>query len=157
MAFDQGTRRRVFELDFKPYPGLVVRCRKPGFTALLQLSDAVLELGDDLSGDGLTGVAKLAAWDKLFRAFAKSLVSWTLLDRGHAVPATRKGVLDQDIEFLLALVRTWYVVVVPHQPVREAPPAPVAAPSEPEIDEARLADLPVTELPSVEDDVLVPA
>lgn len=149
MAFDQDSRRRVYELDFKPYPGLIVRCRKPSFDALAELTDAVLLLGDDLSGELLPGAERIAAWRGLFRAFADSLVGWTLFDRDHAVPATRKGVLSQDLEFLLDIARTWYLVVVQHQeqtapqePPREDPPA------EPEVEEDddtedRLSALPI--------------
>lgn len=160
MAFDQDNRRRVYELDFRPYPGLIVRCRKPSFRALDALTEALLLLGDDLSGEQLPGSTRITAWRKLFRAFADSLISWTLFDRDRAVPATRKGVLSQDLEFLLDMARTWYAVVVQLQE-QPTPPAPREDPptaADPEVDEAddleaRLAALPVTALPAE----LVPA
>lgn len=159
MAFDQDSRRRVYELDFKPYPGLVVRCRKPSFGALAKLTDAVLLLGDDLSGEQLPGTERIAAWRTLFRAFADSLTGWTLFDRDRAVPATRKGVLSQDLEFLLALTRTWYVVVVQHReeptPPPQQPPSAAPAESDPADEfEDELANLPITALPEQD---LVPA
>lgn len=112
MGFDQDERRRVYDLRFQQYGGLLVRVRKPGFSAFAQLTEAVLVLGDDLSGVGIAGTDKLAAWRDAFEAFAESLVSWDLTDRGRAVPVIRKSVLKQDLPFLLALTRTWYAAVV---------------------------------------------
>lgn len=148
MGYDQENRRKLYELTFRPFPGLLVRCRKPGFAAFELLSDAVLALGDDFAGRGLAGEEQIYWWGKLFRAFARSLVAWNLSDRGRAVPATKRGVLDQDHDFLLQVVRSWYYTVVLHQEVAEpaASSAPVAAPEpEPEVDEAErlLATIPV--------------
>lgn len=165
MAFDQGSRRRVYELDFRPYPGLIVRCRKPSFGALDKLTDAVLTLGDDLSGEHLPGSTRIRAWRKLFRAFADSLVSWGLSDQGYAVPATRKGVLSQDHEFLLEVVRTWYMVVVQHQAQpappapREDPPTAAAAVEDDDLTdfEDELAALPVTDIADALDEMPVSA
>lgn len=152
MAFDQDSRRRVYALNFKPYPGLVVRCRKPSFGALTRLTAAVLLLGDDLSGEGLESQVRLTAWRKLFRAFADSLVGWNLTDHGRPVPPTRAGVLDQDLEFLLALTRTWYVLVVPHhgrmENLARKKPKRKRLRTAPSADDDRLADLPITELPA---------
>jgi hypothetical protein len=163
MAFDQDSRRRTYELNFRPYPGLIVRCRKPSFGALDKLTNAVLVLGDDLSGEHLPGSARIKAWRKLFRAFADSLVSWGLSDNGYAVPATREGVLSQDHEFLLEVVRTWYAVVVQHQnePSRPAPREDRPVVAEVEDDgltgfEDELAALPVIDIADVPDG-LVPA
>lgn len=128
MGYDQDARRQVYELKFRPYPGLVVRCRKPGFEALELLTDAVLTLGDDLAGDGLAAVERIGAWSKLYQAFAGSLVSWNLTDRGHPVPATEQGVFAQDQAFLLELARSWYVIVV----LRDETPAPRPASSDDE-------------------------
>lgn len=149
----------MYELNFKPYPGLIVRCRKPSFGALDLLTEAVLDLGDDLSGELLPGRKRIKAWRTLFHAFADSLVSWTLFDRDRAVPATRDGVLAQDLEFLLAIVRTWYTVVVPDQPEPQRPPAPATAPAVDELElptdfEDELAVLPVID---IAEDALVPA
>lgn len=126
MSFDQGQRRRVYPLRFRDFGGLVVQTRKPGWSAFRQLTSAVLVLGDDLDGWGLPASGKLDAWDDLFTAFADSVVSWDLTDRGRAVPATKRHVLAQDFEFLMALARTWYTVVVQHTekaaPVEDALP-----------------------------------
>lgn len=146
MSFDQDRRRRVYPLRFREFGGLTVRLRKPGWSATTKLTSAVLVLGDDLDGPGIPASGKVAAWTQLFEAFADSLVSWDLVDRGHAVPATREGVLAQDFTFLLALARTWYLVVVPAEDVDDEPddavPDPeVSEPAEPELDEEYLAQL----------------
>lgn len=112
MGYDQNERRRTYELNIRPYPGLTVRVRKPGFAALERLTSAVLVLGDDLEGAGLPAPDRLKAWGQLYRAFAASLVGWTLFDGVRPVPATAAGVLAQDPGFLLELARTWYHAVV---------------------------------------------
>lgn len=144
MVFDQSTRRRVYELDFKPYPGLVVRCRKPSFRALERLTEVTLVLGDDLAGESLPGVTRMDAWGELFRAFAESLVGWSMSDQGLPVPATVDGVLSQDLDFLLDLARTWYTVVVAAPPPDPEPAAAAPREVEPETDdlEDELAQLP---------------
>lgn len=153
MSFDQDRRRKVYQLAFRPYRGLRISVRKPGFGALVALTRAVLVLGDDFDGDGLSGTDKLDAWEDLFGAFADSLISWDLTDRGRAVPATREGVFAQDHEFLLALARTWHAVVVLAEPTPDEPerPGPESEfedhadrgwePLEPELDEEYLAQL----------------
>lgn len=156
MSFDQDRRRTVYPLRFREYGGLLVRLRKPGWSAMLKLTDAVLVLGDDLEGPGLPASGKVAAWTQLFEAFADSLVGWDLLDRGRAVPATVDGVLGQDFHFLLALARTWYVVVVQAEdraaePEHEEPDTQfedhadrdwdLPESAEPELDEEYLAQL----------------
>jgi hypothetical protein len=150
VGFDQQTRRKVYALPFRPYPGLTVWCRKPGFTALEDLTDAVLALGDDLAGERLPSPERVRWWGVLHRAFAASLVGWDLLDGGHAVPATEDGVLAQDPGFLLAVSRAWYYAVVLRDEqtdeIARADPEPPDIPDVDEIDEleSRLADIPVT-------------
>lgn len=148
MSFDQDRRRTVYPLRFREYGGLLVRLRKPGWSAMMKLTDAVLVLGDDLEGPGLPASGKVTAWTQLFEAFADSLIGWDLLDRGRAVPATVDGVLAQDFHFLLALARTWYVVVVQAEdravePERqdEIEDLDLPEPAEPELDEEYLAQL----------------
>lgn len=147
MSFDQDQRRKVYQLAFRPYRGLRISVRKPNFGALVALTRAVLVLGDDFDGDGLSGTDKLDAWEDLFGAFADSLVGWDLTDRGRAVPATREGVFAQDHAFLLALTRTWYTVVVLAEELPDEDAAPEQreqAPDEPaeaELDEEYLAQL----------------
>lgn len=129
MGFDQDRRRKIYELAFRQFGGLRCQMRKPGFGAFARLHAAVLVLGDDLEGDGLAGADRMAGWSDLIDAFADSLVSWDLTDRGRPVPATRKGVRSQDLPFLLALARTWYVMVVQ---APEGEPAERSSPAEPD-------------------------
>lgn len=112
MSYDQDQRRKIYALDFTPYPGLTVTMRKPGFAALDTLTRAVLVLGTDFEGRGLSATDQMAGWRDLFDALADGLVGWNLTDGGRAVPATREGVLAQDLPFLLALARTWHTMVV---------------------------------------------
>lgn len=147
MTFNQGRRRRVYELNMKPYPGLVVRVRKPSFAALDRLTSALPVLGDDLEGTSVPALARIKAWGQLYRAFAECLVDWTLTDGEPArpVPATVAGVLAQDPEFLLELARTWYYVVVLADPDAGEPEADDDG--EPVVDEEWLAQLPMMPVP----------
>lgn len=111
MSFDQAKRRRVYALRFSDqFPGLVIQCRKPGYLPFRKVAQAVLALGDDLSGRGMPGDALLEAWAPLLEAFQASIVRWNLLDDGRSVPVSR--LLDQDWEFLVATGRAWYRDVV---------------------------------------------
>jgi hypothetical protein len=159
MSFDQAKRRRTYVLrGFPDFPGLTVHCRKPGFRALRELGEAVLVLGEDLSGDGLSGDAKLAAWEPLFTALQRSVLRWDLIDEGRAVPVA--DLPDQDWEFLLTLTREWYRRVVlriddsepPHGGNDPEPDVTKQALGEPGIDEEWLSQLPVT---AVEPDEVV--
>lgn len=147
MAFDQSTRVAVFELDMHRYPGLVIRVRRPSFRAMRTLLRAEQRLGVGLQGELLAGAERVEAWAEVVDAFAESLVDWTLLDFGTPVPATRDGVLGQDYEFLIVLVRAWYGrVVLLAEPT---PAAEIAEPADEEDDtEDLLAELPVTTLPA---------
>lgn len=156
MGYDQNERRRTFELNIRPYPGLTVRVRKPGFAALERLTSAVLVLGDDLEGAGLPAPDRLKAWGQLHRAFAASLVGWSLLDGVRPVPATTAGVLAQDPGFLLELARTWYHAVVLRPADVDAPAEadpdtadlPSVGDGEPRVDEEWLAQFPTIPVPA---------
>lgn len=125
MSFDQDKRRRTYGLRFDDdYPGLVVQCRKPGYRALRELTSAVLVLGDDLTGQGLSGATVLEAWDDLFSALERSVVQWNLTDSGQAVPLSQ--LLDQDWEFLLTVAKAWYREVVQRPPEKRPQPRPQA-------------------------------
>jgi hypothetical protein len=145
MSFDQDQRRKTYRLNLRPFRGLVVSVRKPGFDALEALTRAVLVLGDDFDGLDLSPTYRMSAWSELFSAFADSLLAWNLTDCGRAVPATRDGVRAQDLEFLLALCRTWHAAVVlapmnqgDELEAGDQPDTPIA---EPELDEEYLAQL----------------
>lgn len=131
MSFDQSQRRPTFVLNFdEQFPGLEVHFRRPGYRPLKTLAGAVLVLGDDLEGRGLSGDAKLDAFEPLFTAMASCVRRWNLVDEGRAVPLTE--LLDQDWEFLLVLAKAWYREVVPAR--RDRPRA---------VDYAQAVDSPV--------------
>lgn len=142
---DQTTRRTVYKLRFEELDDLRVRARKPSLKGMALLSRAVRVLGDDLRGEHLAPQARLDAWIELSDAFADALVDWDLTDRGIAVPATREGVHEQDIEFLLRVASAWYyrVALRVEQPApASAPePAPNAVPS-PSAEDLALASIP---------------
>lgn len=143
MSFDQDKRRRTYGLRFDDdYPGLVVQCRKPGYRALRELTSAVLVLGDDLTGQGLSGATVLEAWDDLFSALERSVVQWNLTDSGQAVPLSQ--LLDQDWEFLLTVAKAWYREVVQRPPEKRPQPRPQAGGNLDEEPESGEAPLPPT-------------
>lgn len=110
--FDQSVRRLTYDLDFRAYPGLLVRVRKPGYGAMLDLTAAETVLGYGMHGSAVAGAARITAMEPVVEAFAASLVSWTLADDGVPVPATRAGVYAQDYTFLVDVVLSWYHQVV---------------------------------------------
>lgn len=111
-SFDQSARRRVYEMNFERYGGLIVRARKPSFRGLELLADAVGVLGEQLTSNARPLGERIWAVGQLVRAFADSLVSWDLFDEGRAVPATLDGALSQDDAFLIDVARMWYRRVV---------------------------------------------
>lgn len=151
VGFDQAGRRMTYALTFRPYPGLTVWCRKPGYAALEDLTDAVIHLGEDFAGDRIAGDDRVRWWGALFRALRRSVVDWNLTDHGRSVPVA--DLLDQDPDFLLALARTWYAVVVLRDEAAATAPEvdDTADPEEDDVEdlEHQLADLPVriVELP----------
>ena len=70
--------------------------------------NSILPLAESLQDTGRSLPDKMAEADKLFRSFARSLVSWNLEDEdGNPVPATYEGVADQDFDFALKLILVW--------------------------------------------------
>lgn len=141
---DQTTRRTVYKLRFEELDDLRVRARKPSLKGMALLSRAVRVLGDDLRGEHLAPHVRLDAWIELSDAFADALVDWDLTDRGIAVPATREGVHEQDIEFLLRVASAWYyrVALRVEQPASTAAPEPAPAAAPPSAEDLALASIP---------------
>jgi hypothetical protein len=133
-GFDQSTRRRVYELSFERYGGLIVRTRKPSFRGLEMLADAVDVLGEQLISTARPLDERVWATGRLVRAFADSLMGWGLFDEGRAVPATLDAVLSQDDAFLIDVARMWYRRVVMLIDT-EQPQALAVAPEQGEDDE----------------------
>jgi hypothetical protein len=155
VGFDQASRRKLYNLTFRPFPGLLVRCRKPGMRALELLTEVVTPLGDDFEGTGMSSPERVRHWGALFEAFARSLVGWDLTTDGTPVPATIDGVFDQDSDFLLQVSRAWYYAVVLHQEIAEPATAVADQTDGPQADppdddaaerEQLLAYIPVTDV-----------
>lgn len=167
MAFDQDKRRQTYVLPFGERTGLAgleVATRKPGFKALRKLASAVLVLGDDFEGPGVTALDKLEAEADLFTALRMSTVSWNLVDRQRPIPLA--DMLTQDRELLLTIARAWYRIVVQRDELAadeetedelDDPQAvdddvdnsvPVIIPGlDPDVDEEWLAQLPTQGMP----------
>lgn len=165
MAFDQDKRRRTYVLPFGERTGLAgleVATRKPGFKSLRKLASAVLVLGDDFEGPGVTALDKLEAEADLFTALRMSTVSWNLVDRQRPIPLA--DMLTQDRELLLTIARAWYRIVVQRdessagEEVVDDDPQPVDGDVDnsvpviipgldPDVDEEWLAQLPTQGMP----------
>lgn len=108
MSYDRQANLVGYKLAFEELPGLTVRMRQPGLRGLIDIAEsmAVLRRSIRESWPDLD-VRNLRAWRRLSRAFAASLVSWTLVADGEPVAPTLASVLDQDLDFLITLVRGW--------------------------------------------------
>lgn len=159
MSHDRRAQLPVYRLRFENHPGLTVAVRRPGLRGLLDIAEAtsvlrrsVRESWPDLD------VRNLRAWQRLSRAFAGSLVSWDLVADGEPVAPTLAGVLDQDLDLLIELVRGWQQAIQQDLGIQRAVDAepdtedaddadPDVDPDEdadPAVDEEWLAQLPAT-------------
>lgn len=69
---------------------------------------------------------------KLCEKFAEVLLAWNLEDEEGAVPCTYEGLMEQDIQFVLQVVKAWIDAVsgVPaplQRPSGDGEPSPVAS------------------------------
>lgn len=79
--------------------GLEVVMRGLTIEKLIDFQAKADRVSEDKSQEGM---------EPMFRSFAKSLISWNLEDEdGQPVPATYKGVVVQDVEFVLDVVMSW--------------------------------------------------
>ena len=98
---DGGYRRsrRVYELEFKEYPGLTVMAESVSVGKLLR----VMRLADEISSSPTEDQVR-----ELFGTFADRVRSWTLLDEdGEPIPPGLDSLLDEDFDFALTLVLAW--------------------------------------------------
>ncbi len=94
---------RVYLLRFADpeFEGLEVRATSLPIGQLLE----VAELADSDSRDAKHLTA-------LFDAFATVIVDWNLeREDGSPVPATTAGMFEQDLDFMMALIRAWMEAV----------------------------------------------
>ena len=84
--------------DIKGEEGLIVRMKAIKVGALRKVMKATSNRGD--SSD--------ESMEEVIALMAKSLVSWNLEDeKGKPVPANAKGIDDQELELLLAIMEAW--------------------------------------------------
>lgn len=89
----------IYELVFEDpdYEGLEVRCKALKLGRVRKLMSVVGK--SEMTND------ELAA---LFGILEEGLISWNLEDEnGDPVPATREGIDDQEVPFILDIVDTW--------------------------------------------------
>lgn len=98
--------KKVYRLVFEDpaMNGLVVRARAASLGKLMSLM-SIASLAGKAPAD-MTG-EDFAETDKLFRLFADCLVDWNLEDEGTPVPPTYDGLMEQEIDWVNALVEAW--------------------------------------------------
>lgn len=113
MGFER--KRKIFKLVFtgdEDLEGLEVYTRSLSVGQMLQLVKLADKAGM-VDGDPETvdtdklSPENVAAVEAMLGYFAKALKSWNLEDNGKPVPATLKGVQDQDLDFILRLIGEW--------------------------------------------------
>lgn len=108
MAHDRRAALPVYRLRFEHLTGLTVVVRRPGLGGLLDIAEATAVLRRSVREEWPNlDVRNLRAWRRLSGALADSLVSWDLVADGEPVAPTMAGVLAQDLDFLIELVRGW--------------------------------------------------
>ena len=96
-----GYRRQptVYRLIFSEYEGLEVMARSCSVEEMLKVTGLAAQMSSSPDDKQLT---------ELFGFFAKRLVSWNLEDEdGKPVPATLKGLLGEEMGFILNIVQAW--------------------------------------------------
>lgn len=87
--------------------GLVVRARRVPVGTRLRL-DRLTERIKDVRDSGALTEDGEAAFHELLDELAGGILSWNLQDEDDEdVPATREGLLAQDLPFVMAIVRAW--------------------------------------------------
>jgi hypothetical protein len=102
---EKKTYRLVWGPENPDMDGLVVEVRTVPVGTLMTLAALVDKVVRTIGEDAKTV-------NDLLGGFAKALVSWNLEEDDdeevtHAVPATLDGVLAQDIDFMVAIIRAW--------------------------------------------------
>ena len=96
-----GYRRQptVYRLVFQEYEGLEVTARSVSVEELLKITGLANQM---------TAKPDDKQVEELFGFFASRLVSWNLEDEdGKPVPATLKGLLGEEMGFILKIVQAW--------------------------------------------------
>lgn len=103
---------KIYNLVFSDpdMAGLEVKTKGTSLASYLKIVELAMKMQGSAADD-----IDLAALDELFGRFADVLVSWNLevetVVKGkpvdQPVPATKEGLLDQDPEFVMAIVNAW--------------------------------------------------
>lgn len=133
-------KRRTFVLRFEDdiYAGLVVKARSVKLRSFLRVATLVQMDANNVQPEDVE------KFTDLFREFAKALVEWNLEDEdtGEPVPPTLDGILSQDTDFVMPIIKAWFDGIagissplgVPSSNggQSEVPPLPMAELSEPQ-------------------------
>jgi len=101
-------RPKVYKLVFDDdeYEGLVVRARSVKLGQILRLSRLVGMDPANLRPEDTEN------FEQLFTMFADALVDWNLDDDdGEPVPATLEGIQGQDADFVMPIIKAWFVAL----------------------------------------------
>lgn len=109
MAYDRHEALDQFVVRFKEYPGFTMRVRKASLAGRLAVAEALpaLRRATLRGADPAADLKTLRSWKKMCKALGGALAEWDLLNSGKLVPATPKGLMAQDLEFVMELARGW--------------------------------------------------
>lgn len=81
-----------------------------------------LRLREFLDMNALAGdIQSEADAEKMYRRFGDALVEWNLLDENdEPVPATYEGLADQELDFVLDIIRAWQQAIAGVDPTSPA-------------------------------------
>lgn len=106
-------KRKVFVLQFEDpdFAGLEVRANSTSTGKILDLIDQAEAMRKGAASTGLEKVTDL------IDEFAKALLSWNLEDENDVpAPATREGLLSQDMDWLFTVILAWVDAMVSISP-----------------------------------------
>lgn len=144
MAYDRYEDLDTFKLVFEEFPGLTIRVHRANFAGLLATAEAMPVLRESVARRaGLNDLATLRAWRKLCKALGGALMSWDLKNGTRRVPATVRGLMSQDLPFIMTVAHAWSQATSRPPVAKPAPAEPTPEPTGPELDEEWLSQLPV--------------
>ena len=110
---------KVFKLTFadEELDGLEVTIRSTSMGNILRMAEL-----DEMNPTALTkeDIVKLR---EVFGILSKAMLSWNLEEEGVPIPTTVDGLLDQDPEFVMSIIKAWTRAMTAVQ-------APLATPSQ---------------------------
>lgn len=100
-------KRKILNLQFadEELEGLEVRAHSVSMGKLLEVADQATA-----AREGGVGLAEVR---DLLEMFAGALVSWNAQDEDEqAIPATREGLLDQEVDWTIGIMLAWFDAMV---------------------------------------------